>query len=79
MTKRPIKVHLIPDDKPMHQFWLPACVWNPTFPVAFRSLYNSVTEEIRATLSLNSNLCILSSEISATFITCYLKHGRVIY
>ena len=38
----------------MRELWLLACVWNPAFSVSFRSLYNSVTEEIRAALSLNS-------------------------
>ena len=58
----------------MHQFWLLACVWNPTFPVAFRSLYNSGTEEIRSRIEFKLQFMHIKQwkdEISATFITCY--------
>ena len=46
----------------MHQFWLLACVWNPTFPVAFRNLYNSGTEEIRSRIEFKLQFMHISSE-----------------
>ena len=52
MSKLSIKVEIIPWDKPFYEFWLLALVRNTTLSVAFYSLYNSVTEEIRTTMSI---------------------------
>ena len=54
MSKLSIKVELIPQHKPFYEFRLLAFVRNTTFKlsVAFFSLYNSVTEEIRTAMSI---------------------------
>ena len=52
MSKLSIKVELIPQHKPLYEFRLLAFVRNTTLSVAFYSLYNSVTEEIRTAMSI---------------------------
>ena len=52
MSKLSIKVELIPQHKPFYEFRLLAFVRNTTLSVAFYSLYNSVTEEIRTAMSI---------------------------
>ena len=52
MSKLSIKVELIPQHKPFYEFPLLAFVLNTTLSVAFYSLYNSVTEEIRTAMSI---------------------------
>ena len=52
MAKLSMRVKLKPLDKPFYEVWLLAFVRNTTLSVAFYSLYNSVTEEIRTTMSI---------------------------
>ena len=56
MTKLSITVKLKPQHKPFYEFWLLAFVRNTTFSVAFCSLYNSATEEIRLAMSIKHQL-----------------------
>ena len=81
MTRLSMRVKLIPYDKPFYDFWLLEFVRNTTFSVAFCSLYNSVTEEIRDAMSIKHlflHIKLLIGEIPATFITCIPWNSHII-
>ena len=77
MTQILLIVKLIRQDKPFYEFLLLTFVRNTTFSVAFSSLNNSLTKEIRTAMSIKHqcmHLKWLTGEIPATFITCIIRN-----